>query len=138
MNRFVLDCSVAVAWCFGDELNDYTKSVLRELETAEAVVPAIWPLEVVNVLVQSERKGRLTAGRTAQFLTFLEDLPIRVDEQSTRRVFSDILHLARTERLTAYDSAYLELAARRGLALATLDKGLKRAAARLGVVLFKD
>jgi predicted nucleic acid-binding protein len=135
MTRLVLDCSVAMAWCFEDETNPYSEFVLEALEGGEALVPTLWPLEVANVLALSERKGRLTVARSTEFLALLNRLPIKVDQETTQKAFSDVIHLARAQRVTAYDAAYLELASRQGLPIATLDDKIKNAANRLAVTL---
>lgn len=100
--------------------------------------PPIWPLEVANVLVLSERKRRLTTAESARFIAVLTALPITVDDQTSHRAFNEVLALARAHRLTAYDAAYLELASREGLPIATLDNGLRKAARRLGIIVFKS
>lgn len=136
MIRRVLDSSVTMAWCFEDETSDYADAALSSLAVDEAVVPSIWPLEVVNVLTIAERKGRTDRTGVGRFVTALSHLPIKVDDQTTAKAFSDILSLARTHQLTSYDAAYLELAIREGLELATLDEPLRRAAVAAGVRLF--
>lgn len=133
MNRFVLDNSVVMAWYFEDEANAYTTAVLESLAEGEALVPAIWPLEVANVLLVGERRGRSTEARTSRFIALLEALPIRVDAATPQRALSSILTLAREQRLSAYDAAYLDLAMREGLPLATQDQALRRAAEACGV-----
>jgi predicted nucleic acid-binding protein len=133
MNRFVLDCSVTMAWCFEDEADPHTDAVLASLATQEAIVPNLWPLEVANVLAICERKGRITSAEIAQFLQMLGNLPIIVDSETARRAFGEVLSLARTEQLSAYDAAYLELALREGCPLATLDATLAASADKLGV-----
>jgi predicted nucleic acid-binding protein len=130
---FVLDCSVAVAWFFEDEANAYAESVEDALATAAPVVPALWHLEVANVLLSGERRGRTTEAKSTEFLALLETLPITVDDQTSARAWSDVLHLVRAHNLSAYDAAYLELALRRGLPLAPLDEQLKTAAEAVGV-----
>lgn len=131
--NFVLDCSIAMAWCFEDEATEFTDSLLERLAEGSAKVPSIWFLEVANVLAISERKGRTNQAKITQFLQLLGDLPISVDAKTGDKAFTDILTLARTHRLTSYDAAYLELALREGLPLATLDEGLIRVAGNLGV-----
>lgn len=135
MSRFVLDNSVVMAWYFEDEANDYTAGILQSLAESEALVPAIWPLEVANVLLVGERKGRSTEARTSRFIALLDALPIRVDAATSQHALSGILTLAREQRLSAYDAAYLDLAMREGVSLATQDKALRRAAAACGVEL---
>ena len=131
--NLVLDCSIVMAWCFEDEATEFTDSLLDLLIEGNAKVPSIWPLEVANVLAISERKGRTNQAKITQFLQLLNDLPITVDTKTGEKAFTDVLTLARTNRLTCYDAAYLELALREGLPFATLDEGLKRVALKLGV-----
>ncbi|MBI3939913.1 MAG: type II toxin-antitoxin system VapC family toxin [Acidobacteria bacterium] len=133
MNRFVLDTSVTMAWCFEDETSRYSERVLEILSAGEALVPSIWPLEVVNVLTYAERRRRLTRAGTIRFLTVLGRFPITIDGEGALRAFEAILPIARERRVTAYDAAYLELAMRESLPLATLDVNLKRAAQAVGI-----
>ncbi|MDB5352550.1 MAG: hypothetical protein JWN86_3797 [Planctomycetota bacterium] len=135
--RFVLDGSIALAWCFPDEEAPYPQSVLSALGgKAEAVVPALWPLEVANALLTGERRKRSSQADTVAWTGFLSALPITVDPGSATRAFGDIANLARTHRLTVYDATYLELAMRLGVALATLDDALEDAANAVGVALY--
>lgn len=133
---FVLDCSVTMAWCFDDKSTAYTNRVRDELINLRAVVPSLWPLEVANATLVGERRKRLSEARTRRFLTLLAALPITIDDETSHRAFRDLLPLARAHKLSAYDAAYLELAIRRGLPLASLDTKLKSAAAATGVGLF--
>jgi predicted nucleic acid-binding protein len=133
--NFVLDCSIAMAWCFEDEATEFTDSVLEGLAQGSAKVPSIWFLEVANLLAISERTGRTNQAKITQFLRLLGSLPITVDAKTGEKAFTDVLTLARTHKLTSYDAAYLELALREGLALATLDEELKRVANKLGVTI---
>jgi predicted nucleic acid-binding protein len=132
----VLDCSVTMAWCFDDEATPYTDGVRDALADLRAVVPSIWPLEVVNATIVGERRKRLDEARSSRFINLLEALPIAIDDETSNRAFSDIRHLARTYQLSSYDAAYLELAVRRGLPMACLDGKLKAAATAAGVLLF--
>src|SRR5438270_6411597 len=115
---FVLDCSVTMAWYFKDEANAYANSVRRSLNGGRALVPALWPLEVANILVLGERRRRSTVADTSKWLGYLQLLPIRIDDETPARAWSEILQVARSYRLSAYDAAYLELALRLGLPLA--------------------
>ncbi len=133
MNRLVLDCSVTMAWCFDTEANRYADRVQERLHEAEAVVPTIWSLEVANVLLVAERRGRITPAETTDFVRLLRSYPLMVDQQTSEHVWDTTLKLARDHRLSSYDAAYLELALRRGLALATLDEALRRAAEQLKI-----
>jgi predicted nucleic acid-binding protein len=132
LTAFVLDCSIAVAWCFEDEATPETDALLARLADETAAVPSLWPLEMGNVLTMAERRGRITTARLADFLASLDDLSITIDEATTSRALREILALARAERLTTYDAAYLELAMRLGVPLATRDRHLATASARLG------
>jgi predicted nucleic acid-binding protein len=134
---FVLDSSTALAWCFPDEHAPYPQSVLDALATEPAFVPSLWPLEIANALLMGERRGRSTPADTVQWTAFLGSLPITVDDETTARAWSDTLDLARAQHLSAYDAAYLELALRRGLPLATLDAKLTAAATAAGVLPFQ-
>ena len=95
--------------------------------------PGLWHLEVANVLLQAEKRGRITTGDVAMRLELIAELPITTDIETTARAWREILALARTEGLTTYDAAYLELAIRRGLPLQTKDEALIAAAERSGV-----
>jgi predicted nucleic acid-binding protein len=133
LSGLAVDCSVTMAWCFEDEKNPYADAILSALDETDALVPSIWPFEVANVLALSERAGRLDVARSAWFIRFLNDLPIRVDDRSTSSAFGDMLAVARAHDLTLYDAAYLEVALRNGVGLATQNNALRAAALRLGV-----
>jgi predicted nucleic acid-binding protein len=132
----VIDSSVAIAWCFPDEHDDYSQSVLDALLTERAIVPELWQLEVANTLLVGERRDRSNQANTLIWIGFLASLPIAVDEQTKAHAFSETLSLARAQKLSVYDAAYLELAMRRGLPLATLDEKLKTAAQAVGVMIY--
>ena len=133
MSVFVLDCSIAAAWLFEDEAALETEALLDRLTDGPAWVPLHWRLEVGNVLVQAERRNRITPAQVAASVDFVDSLPIEVDAETESRSLREVLALARSARLTTYDAAYLELALRRGLALATQDHALVRAARGLKV-----
>ncbi len=133
MTDLVLDASVALAWCFENEATAAADRVLERLAAEAASVPAIWHLEIANVLALSKRRRRITSARSGEFIALLETLAIVVDEETPSRALGHVLDLARKERLTAYDAAYLELAMRLGLPLASKDIDLCDAAERLGV-----
>jgi predicted nucleic acid-binding protein len=138
LSSVVLDASVALAWCFPDEASDYADTVLVALEGSTVVVPAVWALEVANVLLVGERRKRLKRPEIMRFVTLLEGLSILQDSQPVSDSVNKVLPLARDCNLSAYDAAYLELALRRGAPLATLDLNLRRAAKRVGVRFFPD
>jgi len=133
---FVLDCSVALAWCFPDEHALYPQSVLDSLAVDEGLVPSLWRLEVGNALLVGERRGRCTAADAAAWLGFLAALPIRTDPETEDRAWSDTLGFARVYGLSVYDASYLELASRRSLPLASLDSKLNTAATAAGIILY--
>lgn len=133
MSGLVLDCSVAVSWCFEDEASPETDAVLERVRDEGALVPALWHLELGNVLVQAERRKRLSAADTTTRLELIADLPIITDDETPHRALREVITLARAEGLTTYDAAYLELAMRKGLPLATKDRVLRDAAKRAGV-----
>jgi predicted nucleic acid-binding protein len=121
----VLDSSVVGCWCFPDEASPIADAAFDQLGADQAIVPVLWWFEVRNVLVINERRGRIDPPGSGAFLADLERLPIHLD----RRPDSDaVIALARTHRLTVYDAAYLELALRADVPLATLDQRLARAA----------
>jgi predicted nucleic acid-binding protein len=134
--QFVIDNSVVMAWCFEDQTNKYTESVLTRLETSEAFVPGIWPLEVGNVLLIAERKNILSKSDVVRFLSLVHSLPIIVEQESAGRMLMEIVARAREHQLLTYDASYLDLAMRRGLPLATQDKALANAAKKCGLSLF--
>lgn len=135
-DQFVLDGSLALAWYFADEADPYADAVAQALATREAVVPSLWRLEIANALVVGERRKRSTEAQAAAFLARLDALPISLDDQTDARAWGETLRLARAHTLSAYDAAYLELAMRRALPLASLDAQLKAAAVAVGVPLF--
>lgn len=132
----VIDSSISIAWCFPDEKDDYSQAVLDSLASTRAFVPYLWHLEVANTLLVGERRKRSTQANTVAWLGFLTALPIVVDDETKAHAFGNTLNLARDHDLSAYDGAYLELAMRLGLPLATLDDKLKVAAAAVGVPLY--
>lgn len=137
MTHFVLDCSVAIVWCLSDETDAYADAVLESLQGAQAVVPALWLVEVANVLLTGERRKRLTEEQTVRAIGLLKLLPIQVDEGIGWSTVSTMLMLGRRHGLSAYDAAYLELAIRKGLPLASLDRKLIAVAEDSGVPLYR-
>lgn len=133
MKKFVLDCSVTMAWRFEDEADPRADAALDSLADATAYTPAIWGLEVANVLLVAERKGRLTEADVSEFISRLREMPIEQDPIPDLEIVNRIISLARNHGLSAYDGAYLELAMRLGAPLATLDAELAEAARSAGV-----
>lgn len=135
---FVLDNSVVMRWCFGDGTRtdlDHAAAIAQRLIADTALVPAIWSLEVANVLARAESTGVLTADLSDAFLTTLLSMRITTDLDTARHALGATLRLARQYRLSSYDAAYLELALRERIPLATLDAGLRKAATRSRVKL---
>lgn len=132
----VVDTSVTMAWCFEDEATAETDSVLDRLRDEEAVVPAFWQLEVANVLLVAERRGRITEAQSTRFLDLLSQLRIRVDMPQTDT--KSVQAIGRRHQLSAYDAAYLLLAERIAAPLATRDVKLISAARTAGVDLVID
>ena len=122
---FVIDASVAASWLLPDEEDPVSQAAYRRLETDDAIVPGLWWFEMRNILIVSERRGRIDSRQTARAASLLGALPIRLDFATEEGALMD---LARRHRLTVYDAAYLELALRERLSLATLDDALRGAA----------
>jgi predicted nucleic acid-binding protein len=136
MAAFVLDASVAISWCFpGDPAEDtpYSRLVLKELVANDAIVPEIWAFELANnIFVSYSKRKRISERQITEYLSLLRALPIRVESQSLWANV-DLESLARRQNVAAYDAAYLNLALRTGLALATSDEPLRRAAIAQGI-----
>jgi predicted nucleic acid-binding protein len=132
---FVLDASVTACWVFRDEDHPHSDLALQRLRTDEAVAPSIWWFEVRNILVVNERRKRLAETDNIAFVRDLSRRGITLDRSPQD---SEVLRLARLHRLSVYDAAYLELAQRHGIALATLDADLTRAARAEAVMLIGE
>lgn len=135
VSALVLDASLTLAWALPDEASPYSDAVLKNVAAGKAWVPAIWPHEIANGLLMAQKRGRYTAAQRVAFVEELLKLPIEVDHRSARAVLDTQASLAEQYSLTAYDAAYLDLALRKGVPLATQDKALKAAADKAGVKL---
>jgi predicted nucleic acid-binding protein len=136
MASFIPDASVTIPWCARDEATPWTGGFLdRLLKGDTALVPAIWTYEVTNTLLHLKRRNRITGAAMARFLDDLRALPIEIDREGSEKVFDRVADLAERNAITVYDAAYLELALRTRLALATLDGDLKAAAQAEGALL---
>ena len=136
MPGLVLDASVTLAWALAGEVRtEDARGLLHRVAEEAAIVPALWRLEVGNGLLMGERRGRIRPERVDAVWRQLGELPIEIDAETNARAWNGTTALARRHGLTLYDAAYLELAARRGLALATFDSALARAAAAEKVTL---
>ena len=133
MAPFVVDASMALSWCYMDEMTPYSRAVLAALRTTYAIVPALWPFEIANSLAIAERRKRISQDQIADFLETLRRLPIQVERREAIWLCQAMTRLAREHGLTAYDAAYLDLAKREQLHLATLDHYLQAAGLAVGV-----
>jgi predicted nucleic acid-binding protein len=129
----VIDASIALAWCFEDEASPETDAIAEKVRHEGAIVPGLFQLEVGNILLKAERKGRLRPSDVAVRLALLGELPITTDPETAGRSWRDVMALARSHALTTYDAAYLELALRKGAGLATRYEALAAAASSLGI-----
>jgi predicted nucleic acid-binding protein len=138
LKRFVLDASIALAWFLDNPVSPYAVRVKQALlDGARAVVPALWHLEMANGLAIAERRRILTTADTTRALIDIEQLTAQIDTSVDLVAVRQSLTTARSLLLTAYDAAYLDVARHQGLPLATLDKSLRSAAARVGVEIFR-
>lgn len=135
---FVLDASVATAWCLKDETDPYPPRVLREINREKALVAPLWPQELANALLVAERRGRLKPAETSASLAKIRTLPITIEPSGVETSVDRAMELARQYQLTVYDATYLEIAIRENLPIATLDIELRRAAREVGVALFLE
>jgi predicted nucleic acid-binding protein len=133
VSALILDCSVAMAWCFEDEANPACDALLDQVRDLGAIVPALWYWEVANVFLSAQKRGRITEVGCAARLELLAALPIKIDEFGVSKSWTQTRLLAQIHGLTAYDAAYLELALRLGGRLASLDKALSAAAKKSGL-----
>ena len=131
----VLDSSVTIAWVYSDETSAAIRRVFDLISESSAWVPSLWRLEVANILEMGVRRGRHDASFRDATLADLAVLPINLDPETDRQAWGATARLAEHHRLTLYDAAYLELAQRRGLPLATLDGDLRVAATTEGIIL---
>ena len=130
MTPIVIDASVFLAWCLGDEEESAAEGAMRRVADQGGVVPRIWWYEVRNALVMNERRGRISTQQVSDTLADSEALGFAIDDEHDGSL---LLDLARRHELTVYDAAYLEVAVRRSLPLATLDRRLRDAAEAMGV-----
>lgn len=135
MAKLVIDASLAAAWCFPEEHTEYTNGVLQMLGgSVDPIAPTLWAYEVRNALLMGLKRGRITQEDADELLRFLGALGVQL---SAPRSYDEIFAVAETHSLTVYDAAYLELAVRENLPLASLDSALRRAAVRVDVALFE-
>jgi len=130
----VIDSSATLAWVYSEENTPSILAVLARVADRGAWVPGLWKLEVANVLEVGVRRGRHDTAFREATLADLALLPISVDPETDRHAWSGTMRLAERHKLTLYDAAYLELAQRRGIPLATLDTELRQAASAEGMI----
>lgn len=135
MTLCVLDSSYAMAWCFEDEASAEADEMLQKVVQQGALVPNLWHLEVGNVLLQAVRRNRIKPSQAASMIELLRTLPLQTDEKTSRRALRESFDVASRYELSLYDAAYLELAMRTSLPLASFDKALRKAAKRASVAL---
>lgn len=139
MRALVLDCSATLPWVFGSEATDATDALLATVTNgAEVWVPSLWHLELANVLLSAKKRGRIDEAGITGFLTALNSFEIHVDDETVNQAWSQTLAIAESHQLTSYDASYLELALRRNLPLATLDKKLAQEAQNSGLISLFD
>lgn len=126
----IVDCSLAMAWCFEDEASKLTDELLAEVVAHGGVVPTLWRIEVANVLAVALRRERISASDARHFMDLLDRLPLEVDHGIN---MSELVSVASRWNLSTYDANYLILAQRTGRALGTLDERLRTAASSAGV-----
>ena len=129
----VLDSSATLAWIYSGETTDPIRRLFEAVGDEGAVVPSLWRLEIANSLTVAVRRGRIEANFRRAALTDLALLDIAIDDQTDVHAWGETLRVADSFELTVYDAAYLELAQRRNLPLATLDGELRAAAKALGI-----
>jgi predicted nucleic acid-binding protein len=136
VTQFVVDASTVLTWCFPDEHSEQAQRISDLFKQGgTAIVPPFWPHEVLSALLAGERRKRISAPLIQAFLDDLSALPITLEIFETAYVFTDIHSLCREHGLTPYDAAYLDLAIRTGLPLATLDQDLIRAGRAVSIAL---
>ena len=135
MALFVVDSSVAAAWCFPEEHSGYANAVLQAmLPPVEAAAPRLFAYEIHNSVLMGLRRKRITKVDAESFLDYLWRLPIRLHDPES---YGDVFQLAERYGLTVYDAAYLDLAMRSGVPLATQDAALSRSAGQSGIAIFQ-
>lgn len=124
---FVVDCSVALSWYFSDESNDRTRDLRERLIEESIHVPCLWPIEITNAVLAALRRNRVTDDEIPDLLRDLQELPDEIDRETDSMVWEYSFGLAKQFNLSVYDATYMELAVRRKMPMATLDKALARA-----------
>ena len=137
MERIVLDCSIVMSWFFEDENDAYAEAIEATIPDLEFWVPGHWSLEIVNTALVGIRRGRTTDQKVSDLRALIATYPVIFDSETADAAWGETRRLARLYNLSAYDAAYLELALRLKLPLATIDRPLAKAAGLAGVILFQ-
>jgi predicted nucleic acid-binding protein len=137
LSGIAIDASVALAWCFPDEASNYADSVLLAVENLTVIVPTIWAVEITNALLVGERRKRIRQPEIRRYVDLLKGLSIVEERQRFSETVSNVLPLAREYDLSAYDAAYLDVAVRHEIPLATLDGAMQKACTAAGIEIFK-
>jgi predicted nucleic acid-binding protein len=133
---FVVDASVVLAWSFDDEQSVYAETVVGRMLTEGGIAPAHWPLEVANAIRSAERRGRIASTDIPKVLALLQGLPVEIVPVELGTSLG-LLEMAGAHDLSIYDAVYVELAAFRGLDLATIDERVAAACRTVGVPLIQ-
>lgn len=135
MADLVIDASVSASWCFADEITDYTEGILTVVSgTGNAIVPRLWAYELRNSVLMGLRRSRISKSAAQAFLKSLSVLRITLTDPAS---YDDVFALSERYDLTVYDAAYLDLALREAVPLASLDRKQVAAAAQCGVAIFR-
>ena len=137
VEQIVLDCSIVMSWFFEDESDAYAAAIEACIPDLQFWVPGHWSLEIVNTALVGIRRGRTTDQKVFDLRALIATYPVIVDPETTVAAWGETFRLARLFKLAAYDAAYLELALRLKLPLATIDQPLAKAAGLAGVALFQ-
>ena len=130
---FVLDSSAALAWVLPDERSAAIDPIADRLQNDTAVVPAVWPFEILNALLMATRRARISSEDLQGLLANLAVLPIEIEQIEMATMLDAVSRIAALHGITSYDAAYVELAQRRNVAIATLDNKLRGVCAAEGV-----
>ncbi len=137
--EWVLDSSFALSWVLPEEHSDQADAFLQQRSSEDAFwVPALWWYEISNALLTAQKRNRVNAADRIQMVALYGSLPIQTDTPFHLEAISRFQELALAYSLTAYDAAYLELALRKGLAVATFDQRLKQSAQKAGLGTFPN
>ena len=137
MELIVLDCSIVMSWFFEDESDVYAAAIEAGIPDLQFWVPGHWSLEIVNTALVGIRRGRTTDQKVSCLRALIATYPVIVDPETAVAAWGETLRLAQLYRLSSYDAAYLELALRLKLPLATIDQPLAKAAGLAGLTLFQ-